>query len=1114
MKRSGDRDTSRCTPPPAVEPRRDETGAIPAPAGAARAQLQAILDSMAQPLIIVDQGGSVSAMNPAAMKLYGFASPDDAYHHLDEFIANLEARDAEGRVFPLDGWPVPRALRGETVQGLEVHFRNRRNGSAWTGIYNATPIRNAAGEVEQAVVVIQDITERTRVEKALRESESRYRSLVESCPDPIVVHRDNGFLYANPAALRMYGVQSLEELEGTHVLDLIHPDDREQAMARIVAVGEGRSLPVRELRFLLRDGEPVFFESWSVAIRFDGRLAIQTFAHDITRRKRALQQVARLNFDLQRRVEELNRIFETAPIGLAIADDPEGRHIRGNPANEQTLGVPSGGELSKSAPRPARYRVEKDGHELLLEELPMQRACRGATVSGQVINIVREDGQRLTLLSSAAPLRDEAGQPRGAVGAFLDITELKEAERALRAQNSIVAGINQIFRDAMDCETAEQLGRVCLDVARRLTESPCGFLGELNAEGRLDGIAMSIPGMMAEADLPSMPANLEVHGIYGRVIRDVAGFFTNDPLHHPDRVGTPDGHPPLTAFLGVPLVHAGEVLGMVAVGNREGGYRDEDLEALEALSQAIVQVIIWGRSERALRASQAQLRTIVDNLTEGLVVADLDGRLLQWNRAVLEMHGFDRPAPSPVPLARLPELFELSTEDGAILHLDEWPLSRILRGEVVRDCELRVRRRDINWQRFFRYGGTLARDAAGKPLLALVTAVDVTERKRAEESLREADRRKDEFLATLAHELRNPLAPIRTGVDVLSKGDPGQETAAEVLEMMRRQVTHLVRLVDDLLDVSRITRGKIELRKERVDLAHVITQAMETSRPLIVASRHTLTVAMPSEPAYVDGDPIRLAQVFSNLLNNAAKYTSEGGQIGVDVMVEASEAVIRVRDTGLGIHSAMLPKVFDLFFQLDRSRGLAQGGLGIGLTLVQRLVEMHGGTVEARSDGLNRGSEFLVRLPLAPPVERRARTGAGEPHARRRAVKGRKILVVDDNEDAARALAMLLRYSGNEVRTALDGPTALEFAVAFGPELILLDLGMPGMDGCEVARRIRQNPELEAVCLVALTGWGQEDDRRRTRDAGFDHHLVKPVDPDELDAVIRKLRPGAAPTSD
>jgi CheY-like chemotaxis protein/anti-sigma regulatory factor (Ser/Thr protein kinase) len=281
-----------------------------------------------------------------------------------------------------------------------------------------------------------------------------------------------------------------------------------------------------------------------------------------------------------------------------------------------------------------------------------------------------------------------------------------------------------------------------------------------------------------------------------------------------------------------------------------------------------------------------------------------------------------------------------------------------------------------------------------------------------------------------------------------------------------------------------------------------------------VASRHTLTVAMPSEPAYVDGDPIRLAQVFSNLLNNAAKYTSEGGQIGVDVMVEASEAVIRVRDTGLGIHSAMLPKVFDLFFQLDRSRGLAQGGLGIGLTLVQRLVEMHGGTVEARSDGLNRGSEFLVRLPLAPPVERRARTGAGEPHARRRAVKGRKILVVDDNEDAARALAMLLRYSGNEVRTALDGPTALEFAVAFGPELILLDLGMPGMDGCEVARRIRQNPELETVCLVALTGWGQEDDRRRTRDAGFDHHLVKPVDPDELDAVIRKLRPGAAPTSD
>lgn len=512
--------------------------------------------------------------------------------------------------------------------------------------------------------------------------------------------------------------------------------------------------------------------------------------------------------------------------------------------------------------------------------------------------------------------------------------------------------------------------------------------------------------------------------------------------------------------------------------------------------------------------ARAQLQAILDSMAQPLLIVDRGGGVSAMNPAALALYGFASLDDAYQHLDEFAANFEAHDAEGRPLPHDEWPTQRGLRGETVQGLEVhfRNRRNGSAWTGI--YNATPIRNAAGEVEQAVVVIQDITERKRAEESLREADRRKDEFLATLAHELRNPLAPIRTGLDVLCSGVPGQEATTEVLEMMQRQVIHLVRLVDDLLDVSRITRGKIELRKERLDLAHVITQAMETSRPLIVASRHTLTATMPSEPAYVDGDPIRLAQVFSNLLNNAAKYTSEGGQIVVTVAVGASEAVIRVSDSGLGIHPAMLPKVFDLFFQLDRSRGLARGGLGIGLTLVKQLVEMHGGTVEARSDGLNRGSEFLVRLPLAPPVERWGHAAEDEPHARHRAVKGRKILVVDDNEDAARALAMLLRYSGNEVRTALDGPTALELAVTFGPELILLDLGMPGMDGCEVARRIRQTPELGAVRLVALTGWGQEDDRLRTRDAGFDHHLVKPVDPDELAAVIRKLRPGAAPTID
>jgi PAS domain S-box-containing protein len=393
----------------------------------------------------------------------------------------------------------------------------------------------------------------------------------------------------------------------------------------------------------------------------------------------------------------------------------------------------------------------------------------------------------------------------------------------------------------------------------------------------------------------------------------------------------------------------------------------------------------------------------------------------------------------------------------------------------------------------------------GQPSLVGGMAIDVTERIQMEAALRDADRRKDEFLAMLAHELRNPLAPIRNAVHIMKLVGPVEPNLQRSREMIERQSLHLARLVDDLLDVSRITRGKIALHREPVELASVIARAVETSRPLIDARRHELTVTLPPESVRVEADVTRLAQVVGNLLNNAAKYTEEGGRIGLTVEAAPAQAVLRVRDSGVGIPADLLPRVFDLFTQGDRSLARSEGGLGIGLTLVRSLVEMHGGSVEARSEGPGKGSEFVVRLPALRVSPARTETADGPSRCQARA---RRVLVVDDSPDAADSLALWLKIEGHEVRTAPDGPTALEAAAAFRPEVIFLDIGLPRMDGYEVARRLRGQLGLRDATLIAVTGYGQEEDRRRAEEAGFDAHLVKPADPEALERLL--AAPGGA----
>ena len=506
------------------------------------------------------------------------------------------------------------------------------------------------------------------------------------------------------------------------------------------------------------------------------------------------------------------------------------------------------------------------------------------------------------------------------------------------------------------------------------------------------------------------------------------------------------------------------------------------------------------RVERLLKASEEQFRTMADNIPQLAWMARPDGHIYWYNRRWYEYSGAS-----------------LETQEGwgwkSLHHPDKleevtarWNAS-LASGEPF-DMVFPLKRHDGEFRPFLTRVMSV-KDEAGRVMHWFGTNTDITEQRELELQLRqlaaelsEADRRKDEFLATLAHELRNPLAPIRNGLLILQWAGLAPDVEA-LRAMMERQLEQMVHIVDDLLDVSRVSQGKLLLRLERIDLATAMTGAVETARPTIDAAEHTLAVELPADPIYLDADATRLGQVFSNLLINAAKYSEPGSQIRLSAAREGTGGVaVRVRDSGVGIPTEMLPEIFGMFTQVERTLEKSQGGLGIGLTLVKRLVEMHGGTVEARSDGPGLGSEFIVRLPMAPgpPVLESAPPTVGVNSASARL----RILVADDNEDAAATLAMILEILGHDVRTANDGAAAVTAAAAFRPEVVLLDIGMPKLNGYEACVRIRAEPWATAITFIALTGWGQAEDRRRSCEAGFDHHLVKPVDP----AALVKLLAG------
>ncbi len=524
--------------------------------------------------------------------------------------------------------------------------------------------------------------------------------------------------------------------------------------------------------------------------------------------------------------------------------------------------------------------------------------------------------------------------------------------------------------------------------------------------------------------------------------------------------------------------------------------RREEAEAAAALIRL---------SEERLRASEERVRLATEAAGLGVWMWDAASGHITWeNDRLYELFGVARsqePASAAEFMAEFVHPNQRSAFETAMAHT-------ATRGDRLH-FEGRFLRRSDKAPRWFELTGILQPAGSGSQRRVLGTAADITDRKRTEENLRQlaaelaaTDRRKTEFLATLAHELRNPLAPLTNGLHLLRmSANPAAQQKAR--EMMERQLRHLVRLVDDLLDIARISSGKMELKKERVELNAVLGSAVETSMPVINAAGHTLDLSLPSETLHLLADSTRIAQVVSNLLNNAAKYTPQGGRLQLSARAEGDQAVIAVSDTGIGIAPDALTEVFEMFTQVGRNRNRSQGGLGIGLALVRRLVQLHGGSVTADSAGTHQGSTFTVRLPVALPAAHSL--AAAAPSAGVAAPRPLRVLVVDDNTDAAESLAALLELSGHATRIANDGTEALRAANEFRPEIVFLDIGMPGKDGYEVARELRDSPHTKQAVLVALTGWGAKDDRARSRQAGFDHHLTKPAALAAVDGLIAKM---------
>jgi PAS domain S-box-containing protein len=693
----------------------------------------------------------------------------------------------------------------------------------------------------------------------------------------------------------------------------------------------------------------------------------------------------------------------------------------------------------------------------------VERALAGEEVAFDN-RAVFHDGTTRVVRASYVPHRDGRGRVRGFVALVSDISEMKSVETALRRSEHMLE----------QAQAAAHVGSWELTLDDQMKEVPGSSLWSAETYRILGYVPGSAASGARFREGLSPTDRDAVHAQVRRCIERLEPTETEYPIVRPDG--------------SVRVLHA-----WFHAERSPDGKTTHVFGTCQDITER-------KRAELEVQRARAQLELVVESTPAFIARYDRERRLVWANKSYAARFG-----KKPEELAGI-RLVELVGEEAA--RVFEPLFERMLAGESIQ-VELEVPY--ATGPRFVQLIAAPTLDAAGVADGGVAVLSDLThrrqlerERERALVELQEADRHKDEFLGMLAHELRNPLAPILNGVEVLKNLRPGQEEVArEYHTIIARQALHMKRLLDDLLDVSRVSQGKVQLQQERVDLNVLLQQAVEATRPTIVEKRHTLALASTPQPLVLEADPTRIVQVFGNLINNAAKYTDDGGHIAITSTLEDGEAVVSVRDDGVGMAPDLLTRAFDLFVQETRSLDRAQGGLGIGLTLVRTLVKMHGGSVRAFSEGPGRGSELVVRLPLAPEAAPSAVDRA--PSARNATGAPLRVLVVDDNVDAAAALGKLMKILGHEVALAHDGPAALAAAAADPPDLVLLDIGLPGMEGYEVAARLRAAGHTRAA-LVALTGYGRQDDVRRSRDAGFDHHLVKPVDLAQLRRIAASLR--------
>jgi PAS domain S-box-containing protein len=905
-------------------------------------------------------------------------------------------------------------------------------------------------------------------------------SVLEQINDAVIaVDTAERVTYLNRAATRLYGVsreravgQPLQLIAGYRFYDSTAEREAREALIKD-GVWRGETMHVR------LDGTIAHVES-AVSLLKDeqgdtvGMLAI---IRDVTERHEAAA--------LRKRSEERFRAAVGAVNGVLWTNNAEGKMEGEQPAWAALTGQ-SNAEYQGYGWAAA---VHPEDAQPTLDAWSEAVAARHTYVFEHRVR--RYDGQWRQFAIRAIPILNADGSVREWVGVHTDVTERRRAED----RTAFLRALADRLRDISDpravmAAAAESLGQH-LGVGR------CGY-GEVDSTSSrvtvqrdwTDGTMASAAGMY---QLENYGDELVAELRAGRAVRVEDSLAdTRIPREAASAHMALGG---MRASLVLPLLKRGRFAALLYVHQTSTRrWTDEDEAVVHEVAERTWAAVERARAESALRESDRRFRLMADAAPVLIWIADTSKACIWFNRSWLEFTG--RTMDQELGSGWMQGVHPADVERYLATYTASFD------GREAFSMDYRLRRRDGEHRWIVNQGVPLFEGPGGAFSGYIGSCIDITDRKRAEDSLREADRRKDEFLATLAHELRNPLAPIRQAVRIARSPQVTEAQLRWSHDVIERQATHMSLLLGDLLDAARITEGKLELRKENVELAAIIDTAIETARPLLDARRQRLHITMPTWPVALHVDALRLAQVVANLLTNASKYSNPDESVALSASLENEGIVVRVRDSGIGIESSMLARVFDMFSQATSALDRSEGGLGIGLAIVKGIVELHGGSVEAHSAGSGKGSEFIVRLPhsLAAPADASPRFNDAEAAP---SGTGLSIVIADDNRDSAESLKMLLELDGHRVRTAHDGAQALELVQTVRPRVALLDIGMPRLNGYEVAAKIREQSWGSSITLVAFTGWGQSQDRQRALDAGFDHHLTKPVDHESVLSLLR-----------